>query len=137
MDNSLLVSLSQQLASYRSMDVIANNLANISTPGFKREAAKFEEYVAQCGPSETRRARRRQLRQGCGRGARPERGRIEPPARRYDVAINGKGYFVVQTPNGSATPATAISASTSDGQLVTGGWQCRCRARRRDHRHAR
>ena len=36
MDNSLLVSLSHQLAAYRSMDVIANNLANVSTPGFKR-----------------------------------------------------------------------------------------------------
>ena len=42
-DNSLLVSLSQQLAAYRAMDVIANNLANVSTPGFKREAAKFEQ----------------------------------------------------------------------------------------------
>src|SRR3984957_18200610 len=52
MDNSLLVSLSHQLAAYRSMDVIANNLANVSTPGFKREAAKFEEYVTQVIPSE-------------------------------------------------------------------------------------
>ena len=50
MDNSLLVSLSQQLATYRAMDVIANNLANVSTPGFKREAAKFEEYVAHDAP---------------------------------------------------------------------------------------
>ena len=31
MDNSLLVSLSHQLASYRAMDVIANNIANSST----------------------------------------------------------------------------------------------------------
>jgi len=45
MDNSLLVSLSHQLAAYRSMDVIANNIANASTPGFKRENAKFEEFV--------------------------------------------------------------------------------------------
>src|ERR1700678_3879861 len=52
MDNSLLVSLSQQLAAYRAMDVIANNLANVSTPGFKREAAKFEEFVAHMRPAE-------------------------------------------------------------------------------------
>jgi flagellar basal-body rod protein FlgF len=39
MDNSLLVSLSQQLAAYKSMDVIANNLANVSTAGYKRESA--------------------------------------------------------------------------------------------------
>ena len=58
MDNSLLVSLSQQLAAYRSIDVIANNLANASTPGFKREAAKFEEFVvagaARRGPDRAR-----------------------------------------------------------------------------------
>jgi hypothetical protein len=52
MDNSLLVSLSHQLASYRAMDVIANNIANASTPGFKREAAKFEEFVAMMRPAE-------------------------------------------------------------------------------------
>ena len=52
MDNSLLVSLSQQLAAYRAMDVIANNLANASTPGFKREAAKFEEFITKLRPAE-------------------------------------------------------------------------------------
>jgi flagellar basal body rod protein FlgG len=52
MDNALLVSLSQQLAAYRSMDVIANNLANLSTPAFKRETVKFEELVQQLRPSE-------------------------------------------------------------------------------------
>ena len=50
MENSLLVSLSQQLATYRAMDVIANNIANVSTPGFKRDSAKFEEYVAMMRP---------------------------------------------------------------------------------------
>ncbi len=53
MDNSLLVSLSHQLAAYRSMDVIANNIANASTPGYKRETAKFEEFVTYVRPSET------------------------------------------------------------------------------------
>ena len=52
MDNSLLVSLSQQLAAFRAIDVIANNLANASTPGFKREAAKFEELVIGMRPAE-------------------------------------------------------------------------------------
>ena len=52
MDNALLVGLSQQLAAYRSMDVIANNLANLSTPAFKRESVKFEELIQQVRPSE-------------------------------------------------------------------------------------
>src|SRR6218665_2827428 len=52
MDNSLLVNLSQHLAAFRAIDVIANNLANASTPGFKREAAKFEELVIGMRPAE-------------------------------------------------------------------------------------
>ena len=52
MDNSLLVSLSHQLAAYRAMDVLANNIANVSTPGFKRESSKFEEYIARMRPAE-------------------------------------------------------------------------------------
>ena len=105
MDNSLLVSLSQQLAAYRSMDVIANNLANVSTPGFKREAAKFEEYHH---PG----ARRPKARPACSRSASSRMpASVRDHQRRavsrhtgapFDFAINGKGYFVVQTPQGDA-----------------------------------
>ena len=65
MDNTLLVSLSHQLASYRAMDVIANNLANMSTPAYKREAVQFKEYVEQLPPAKARREPAdRQLRAG-------------------------------------------------------------------------
>ena len=52
MENSLLISLSHQIASYRSMDVIANNLANVSTPAYQREEPTFNEYIAQVRPAE-------------------------------------------------------------------------------------
>ena len=96
MDNSLLVSLSQQLAAYRSMDVIANNLANVSTPGFKREAAKFEEYVTQVRPSEGQTGLQTlSFVAGCRRGARSRRrAALATTGAPFDVAINGKGYFV-------------------------------------------
>jgi hypothetical protein len=71
MDNSLLVSLSHQLAAYRAMDVIANNIANVSTPGFKREAAKFEEFVTMMRPAEGQTGLQPgQFRQGCRGDAR-------------------------------------------------------------------
>ena len=121
MDNSLLVSLSQQLAAYRSMDVIANNLANVSTPGFKREAAKFEEYVAQVRPAEGQKGPQiAQLREGRRRGARSEPGRIEHDRRAASIRHQRQGLF--HGPDAGrrcATPATAISRSTPNGQLVT------------------
>lgn len=58
MDTTQLVCLSQQLAAYQSMDAIANNLANISTPGFKRETPQFQEFVQQAQGAEGQTGRR-------------------------------------------------------------------------------
>ena len=44
MENAQLISLSRQVALQRQMDVVANNLANINTTGFKSELMLFEEY---------------------------------------------------------------------------------------------
>ena len=44
MENAQLISLSRQMALQRQMDVVANNLANINTTGFKSEQILFEEY---------------------------------------------------------------------------------------------
>ena len=45
MENALLVGLSRQMALRREMDVIANNVANINTNGFKTRSARFAEHV--------------------------------------------------------------------------------------------
>ena len=44
MQNALLVGLSRQVALARELDVIANNIANLNTTGFKADGAVFEEY---------------------------------------------------------------------------------------------
>src|SRR6185503_9133892 len=98
MDNMLLVGLSHQLAAYRSMDVIANNLANVSTPGFKREAAKFEEYVTQVQPSEGQKGLQPvSFVKDAGVMRDVSEGNIEYTGAPFDVALNGAGYFAVQT----------------------------------------
>src|SRR6478735_5783072 len=45
MENALLIGLSRQVALSRELDVIANNVANIGTAGFKARALRFEEYI--------------------------------------------------------------------------------------------
>ena len=120
MDNSLLVSLSQQLAAYRAMDVIANNLANASTPGFKREAAKFEEYVAHVRPAEDQKGPQT-LSFVKDAGVMRDLGQGELTATNspYDFAINGKGYFTVQTPQGLRYTRDGHFTLNQDGNLVT------------------
>src|SRR5262249_29385758 len=120
MDNSLLVSLSQQLAAYRAMDVIANNLANASTPGFKCEAAKFEEYVSHVRPAEDQKVPQTSsfvkdavVMRDLGQGE------LTATGSPYDFAINGKGFFTVQTPQGMRYTRDGHFSLNQDGVLVT------------------
>ena len=120
MDNSLLVSLSQQLAAYRAMDVIANNLANVSTPGFKREAAKFEEYVAKMRPADSQKGTQSvSFVKDAGVMRDISQGTIEQTGATYDVAIAGKGFFAVQTPNGLRYTRDGHFSLDGNGNLVT------------------
>ena len=45
MENTLLVGLSRQMTLERQLDVVANNVANINTTGFKADRSLFEEYL--------------------------------------------------------------------------------------------
>ena len=120
MDNSLLVSLSQQLAAYRAMDVIANNLANAATPGFKREAAKFEEYVTQTRPAEGQKGSQSlSFVKDAGILRDSSQGTIEQTGATYDVALAGKGFFSVQTPAGMRYTRDGHFSLDANGNLVT------------------
>ena len=120
MDNSLLVSLSQQLAAYRAMDVIANNLANVSTPGFKREAAKFEEYVSYMRPSEEQKGPQAvSFVKDAGVLRDSGQGNVEQTGAPFDVAIAGNGYFQVQTPRGMRYTRDGHFSLDGNGNLVT------------------
>ncbi len=120
MDNSLLVSLSQQLAAYRSMDVIANNVANASTPGFKRETAKFEEFVTHVQPSETQTGPQTlSFVKDAGVVRDLSQGEMTITGAPLDFAINGKGFFAVQTPAGMRYTRDGHFSLDQNGQLVT------------------
>ena len=120
MDNSLLISLSQQIAAYRSMDVIANNIANVSTPGFKREAAKFEEYVAMMRPAEGQKGMQPvSFVKDAGVIRDSAQGNIEQTGATYDLAISGKGYFAIQTLAGLRYTRDGHFSLDGNGNLVT------------------
>jgi flagellar basal-body rod protein FlgF len=120
MDNTLLVGLSQQLASYRSMDVIANNLANVSTPAFKREDVQFEEYVKTLPTQEGDVSGPHHVSFVQDRGVVRDisEGKFETTNAPYDVAISGKGYFVVSTPNGDRYTRNGHFSLDAGGQLT-------------------
>jgi flagellar basal-body rod protein FlgF len=120
MDNTLLVSLSHQLASYRSMDVIANNIANASTPAFKREAVQFQQYVEEVAPAEGQTGPQSlSFVQDKGIVRDLSEGKLERTNAPFDFAVNGKGYFAVQTANGERYTRNGHFALDGQGKLVT------------------
>jgi flagellar basal-body rod protein FlgF len=120
MDNVSLVSLSHQLAAYRSMDVIANNIANISTPGYKRESVKFEELVQQVKPSDTEKGSQSiSFVRDAGVLRDISAGRLEQTSAPLDLALNGPGYFAVQTAAGERYTRNGHFTLNADGTIVT------------------
>jgi flagellar basal-body rod protein FlgF len=120
MENSLLISLSHQVAAYRSMDLIANNLANVSTPAYQRESPSFNEYIMQVPPAEGQVGLQSLSFVADGGVVRDlSEGRLDTTNAPFDFAIHGKGYFVVQTANGERYTRNGHFSLDPSGQIVT------------------
>ena len=121
MDNAALISLSYQVAAYRSMEVIANNLANLSTPAYKRESVKFEQLVQQVQPADAASGPQTlSFVRDAGVVRDASEGRFDTTGAPYDLAISGKGYFVVQTAGGERYTRNGHFTLNADGVIVTG-----------------
>ncbi|HUO89794.1 MAG TPA: flagellar basal-body rod protein FlgF [Rhizomicrobium sp.] len=120
MENSLLISLSHQVAAYRSMDLIANNLANVSTPAYRREEPSFNEYISLVRPGEGQVGMQPLSFVADGGVVRDlSEGRLENTNAPFDFAIHGKGYFVVQTASGERYTRNGHFSLDPSGQIVT------------------
>ncbi|MBI3711709.1 MAG: flagellar basal-body rod protein FlgG [Burkholderiales bacterium] len=117
-------------AQQTQMDVITNNLANVSTTGFKRSRAVFEDLlyqtVRQPGAQSSQQT---QLPSGLqlGVGVRPvaterifTQGNLQQTGNNKDLAINGQGFFQVLMPDGTTGYTRDGSFQVdSQGQMVT------------------
>ena len=117
-----LVGLSRQIALQRELDVVANNIANLNTTGFKADGAVFQEYLMPAARANRFAAtdRQHQLRARPRHLARPEPG-PDPsrPATRSTSRSTATASWWCRRRAASATPATARCRSTASGQLVT------------------
>lgn len=130
MIRSLWISKTGLDAQQTQMDVISNNLANVSTHGFKRSRAVFEDLLYQTlRQPGAQSSGQTQLPSGLqlGTGVRPvaterifTQGNLQQTSNPLDVAIQGNGFFQVQMPDGSAAYTRDGSFQVnSQGQLVT------------------
>lgn len=101
-------------------EVLANNLANVSTVGFKQDNLTLKEGAAEPGPAGTTAAGVHSITQWTDFSQGP----IHETDRPLDVALSGPGFFVVQTPGGPRyTRAGAFSVSPQGYLVSAGGFQ--------------
>jgi len=117
-------------AQQTQMDVISNNLANVSTSGFKRSRAVFEDLLYQTiRQPGAQSSEQTQLPSGLqiGTGVKPvaterifTQGNLQQTGNAKDVAIQGNGFFQVLMPDGTTAYSRDGSLQAdANGQLVT------------------
>jgi flagellar basal-body rod protein FlgG len=130
MIRSLWISKTGLDAQQLQMDTISNNLANVSTTGFKRSRAVFEDLLYQnLRQPGAQSSQQTQIPSGLqiGTGVRPvaterihTQGNLQQTGNKLDVAIQGDGFLQVLMPDGSTAYTRDGSFQTdSQGQLVT------------------
>ncbi len=117
-------------------DILANNLANINTPGFKQTMAAFKDIkeasVNEITPSKGYETDKKIGTVSLGSMLDStwidfRQGGMKTTGNKLDLAVNGRGFFTVQTPdglaytrNGSFTVNSKGSITTTDGHLLMG-----------------
>ncbi len=123
MSDNVYVLASGALARMRDLDVIANNLANLSTSGFKADRTLFESALESqiLGPDgrPAAGAPGRVFVGTAGTAAELEAGPLEQTGAPLDAAIRGPGFFAVETPAGVRYTRAGSFQVDAAGQLAT------------------
>jgi len=121
MANNFLIALSWQTAMRRELEVVANNVANLSTTGYKNDHSQFSEYLMPgahadqfAGPD-----RRMSFVQDRGTWHDFAQGPFQQTGGPLDAAIDGEGFFVVQTQRGERYTRNGAFQLNNVGELVT------------------
>lgn len=130
MSRALSIAASGMQAQALNIDVIANNLANVSTTGFKRSRADFQDLLYQTlRPAGADSSSGKQVPTGIqlGQGTRPVatqkifiQGNYQRTENELDIAIEGSGFFQIMQPNGEvAYSRSGAFKLNSNGEIVT------------------
>lgn len=115
MENAIYIGLSRQSALRREMSLIANNIANTSTSAFKREIALYSPYE-----TDTKMEEKLDFVIDHGTIVIHEPGTLQPTQNTFDVAIEGPGFFTVDTGVQQLYTRNGNFKLDPDNQLITG-----------------
>ena len=115
------------------MEVLANNIANLSTPGFKAERMMFQEYLTK--PTDGSDPSSYVVSQGNARDM--SQGPLTHTGNSLDVALNGAGFMTVATPSGNQYTRNGHLPDRQPGRARHLGRLRRAGRRRLADRHSR
>ncbi len=121
MENALLIGLSRQMVLERQMDVVANNVANVNTNGYKADKSLFQEYLKSGAHEDNFVGQDRRVSYVLDSGTFKDfsQGPSEQTKNPLDIAIDGSGFLAVQTPAGERYTRDGGLQINNQGQLVT------------------
>ncbi len=114
MDAAGYVTLNRQSGLMREMGVVANNIANSSTTGFRREGVVFSEFVAALGQDPSL-----SMAHASGRHVDLSQSTLSRTGGQFDFAIQGEGFFLIETPEGNRLTRAGSFTPSAEGELVT------------------
>ena len=119
MDNTNYVALSRQMALWKQMNIVSNNMANMNTVGYKQDDAVFTSYLQQTPSALGIGASPIYFTQDFGDYADFSEGSFKETGNDLDVAIRGKGFFCIETAGGERYTRKGQFTLNEDGALAT------------------
>lgn len=116
MENSIYIGMSRQMALSRNLDIVANNIANMNTPGYRGQNIVFEEYISNPKGSDDKLSFVNDRGQYDDTAPGPVRATDNP----LNIALNGKGFIGVNTLEGKLVyTRSGDFTMNANGDLLT------------------
>jgi flagellar basal-body rod protein FlgF len=115
MSNTIYATISRQNGLLKEMQTVANNIANMATTGYRAENVVFSEHVKATGdggPSIS-------MATAAARFTTDGQGTLTQTGGTFDLAIEGEGFFQIETPQGIRLSRAGAFIPTPEGDLVT------------------
>lgn len=119
MDNTNYIALSRQMALWKQMDIVSNNMANMNTSGYKQDDAVFTSFLVQTPEAKGIGSQPIYFTEDYGQYQNFAEGTIMETGNTFDVALNGDAFFCVETANGERYTKKGQFSLDGDGKLVT------------------
>ncbi|MAC81101.1 MAG: flagellar basal-body rod protein FlgF [Rhodobacteraceae bacterium] len=113
MEGASYATLSRQAGLLREMQVVANNIANASTTGYRRAGLVFSEYIKGEGTGAI------SMGHAGAHMTEMAQGPLNQTGGTFDFAIEGDGFFLIDTPAGPRLTRAGVFSPNSEGLLST------------------